>query len=148
MHNAECRGAPSVSSGALPKTRIAARCPSGVEQPVNDAIDEVAFLHRVGGSWSLLREVAAIFVEDSPGMLEGICDAVTGHDAKALFASAHKLKGSVVNFSARGAAQAALKLERMGVVGELAGAEVAYAELNAEVTRVREALSKLVARGP
>jgi len=112
---------------------------------MSESIDEAEILSRVGGDRELLREVVEIFIDDSPGMLQAIGDAVSRRDAKAIFSSAHKLKGSVVNFSPRGASLA-LGLERMGTAGELEGAESAFAELEIEIGHIRSALEKLIER--
>jgi hypothetical protein len=53
------------------------------------------------------------------------------------------LKGAVGNFGAKGAFDAALRLEMMGRGGDLTNVEEAYAELEKEVTHLKDALAAL-----
>ena len=77
-------------------------------------LDRRLALSRVGGDAELLREIAHVFLEDYPRSLIAIRAAIAAADAKQLEISAHSLKGSVANFGAREAVEAALRLERMG----------------------------------
>ena len=67
----------------------------------------------------LLREIAILFVEDCPRALAEIRDAVARGDAAKLENAAHALKGSVANFGAHSAVEAAFRLEQMGRAGQL-----------------------------
>jgi len=76
--------------------------------------DRTLALSRVGGDVELLKEIATIFLEDYPRSLTELHEAIERGDAKALERSAHGLKGSVANFGARAAVDAALELEQLG----------------------------------
>jgi HPt (histidine-containing phosphotransfer) domain-containing protein len=76
-----------------------------------------------------LRELAKIFLEDCPIRLSAIQAGVERRDAAALREAAHALRGSVANFGAAQAVEAALKLELMGKAGDLTGAPAAFADL-------------------
>ena len=89
-----------------------------------EAFDRSLALSRVGGDAELLKEIACIFLEDYPRTLLQLHEAVEHGDAKALERSAHGLKGSVANFGARAAVDAALQLEQLGRTQQLA--EVAH----------------------
>ena len=114
------------------------------EQLPDEVIDKVAALDCIDGDEELLREMVEIFLDDCPKLLNDIRQAVTGRDSESLHRSAHTLKGSVGNFSASAAYEAALKLEMMGRSGNVAHAEEAYSVLEGEIGRLREALSALV----
>jgi len=74
---------------------------------------EVA-LSRVGGDAELLKEIASLFLEEYPKVLMDLRDALTREDGRLLERTAHGLKGSVSNFGARAAVEAAIRLENMG----------------------------------
>ena len=97
-------------------------------------------LDRLGGDEELLQEVARLFLDEYPSMLSAIEKAVLANDPIQVERSAHSLKGSVSNFGADGAYEAALQLERMGRVGNLAGAREAYVTLAEIMTRLRPRL--------
>jgi two-component system sensor histidine kinase/response regulator len=93
-----------------------------------------ALLELFDGDRELLRELARIFLDDCPARLSAIQAAVERSDAAALFEAAHGLRGSVANFGAAPAVEAALKLELMGKAGDLTGAPSAFADLQQEMT--------------
>jgi two-component system sensor histidine kinase/response regulator len=88
-------------------------------QVPESALDRQLSLSRVGGDMELLREIAVLFVEDCPRALAEIRDAVERGNSAKLENAAHALKGSVANFGARAAVEAALRLEQMGRAGRL-----------------------------
>jgi HPt (histidine-containing phosphotransfer) domain-containing protein len=55
---------------------------------------------------------------------------VEGRDAVVLLEAAHALRGSVANFGATRAVEAALKLELMAKAGDLTGAPAALVDLH------------------
>ncbi|MBI3681394.1 MAG: Hpt domain-containing protein [Acidobacteria bacterium] len=92
-------------------------------------LDRSIALSRVGGDAELLQEMAQLFLEEFPTQLEAVRAAVHARDSKALERSAHSLKGSVGNFGAAAAHQAALTLEMLGRKGDLSEADIAYLRL-------------------
>src|SRR4051794_800602 len=82
-----------------------------VSRPV---LDRQLALSRVGGDEELLREIAAIFLEEYPKGLAEIRGAIASAGGKQLESAAHAMKGSVSNFGARPAVEAAAQLEQMG----------------------------------
>src|SRR5215470_14137761 len=89
-------------------------------------------LDRVEGDLELLQEMADLFLEEYPHMLEEIGRAITGGDALALQHAAHTLKGSVSNFAADRATETSFVLEKMGRQHDLANAATAFATLTQE----------------
>jgi PAS domain S-box-containing protein len=111
-------------------------------------LDEALLLERVGGDRRALAKLAALFLADSPKLLERIRRAVLRRDARELQASAHALKGAVSNFAAPAATEAALRLQKMGEAGDLGEAGPACARLEEELQRVRAALRGLLSKKP
>src|SRR5829696_8848101 len=83
-------------------------------RPNASIIDLDAVLERVGGDGELLREIIGIFLQEYPTLVANIGSSAENRDGRALERSAHTLKGSVSNFSARWATQAAGDLELIG----------------------------------
>jgi two-component system sensor histidine kinase/response regulator len=106
-------------------------------------LNREAILERVGGDVDFLQEIADLFAEDCPKLLTEIRSAITTGDPRALEHAAHTLKGSVSNFGAEPARQAAFRLEMIGRNGDLNEAPEAWATLEYEVQRFTEALATL-----
>jgi len=106
-------------------------------------LDRDALMDRVGGDVEFLQEIATLFMEDCPKLLGEIRTAVQVADARGLENAAHTLKGSVANFGAEAAREAARRLESMGRAGDLKPASQAYAELEEEIQRFTTALTAL-----
>ncbi|MCS6925630.1 MAG: Hpt domain-containing protein [Candidatus Binatia bacterium] len=117
------------------------------ERATQDAsvLDLEEALARVDGDHQLLAELAALFLDSCPTMQAAIQEALARRDAKAVQHAAHTLKGSVGNFGAQAAFDAALALEQMGRQGDLSGADAAFAHLEAEIARLQPVLSQLAA---
>jgi len=106
--------------------------------------DTVTVLKRVDGDRELLKEVAGIFIEDTPKLLSEIRTAISWTDNKALERAAHTLKSSVGNFGAKAAVDAAFQLEQMGRRGDFAHAEEVAGTLEQQITQVFSALDALI----
>jgi HPt (histidine-containing phosphotransfer) domain-containing protein len=79
---------------------------------------EVAMI-RVGGDTELLKELAQLFLEEYPRLLAELRAAHESGDADLVERTAHGLKGSIANFGAQQAVEAALRIEQLGRRGEL-----------------------------
>jgi HPt (histidine-containing phosphotransfer) domain-containing protein len=106
-------------------------------------VDRAAALDLVGGDEELLREIIGIFFEEYPKLIEGISEAVQNQDSRALERFAHNLKGSVSNFGAQSATQAALDLEMMGRKGDIQRAPSVVKVLEGELVSLCSALNDL-----
>jgi PAS domain S-box-containing protein len=113
---------------------------SGINQEI---LDEPALLARFDGEPDLLRDVVTIFLDDCPKLMDGIRGAIERSDAQGLERAAHKLKGTVANFSARASYDVALRLEWMGRGGHLEQAREALGELDSALEELRPVLLKL-----
>jgi PAS domain S-box-containing protein len=112
-----------------------------VRQELN--FDPKAALGRVDGDRELLKEIAGLFFEDTPRLLTEVRNAIQRGDGRALERSAHALKGSVSNFGARTASDAAYSLEQMGRKGDFAKAPETFARLERQVDLLLPALEAL-----
>jgi two-component system sensor histidine kinase/response regulator len=84
------------------------------------ALDRTLALSRVGGDAELLREIAGLFLEEYPKVLDELRSAIARGDARGVERTAHGLKGSVSNFGAPAAVEAARMLESLGRAQRLA----------------------------
>ena len=109
-------------------------------------LDKAALLDRVGGDMELLGELATLFSDDCPRLLDEIREAVRLADPETLARTAHTLKGSVGNFAAEDAFQAALRLEKIGRGGEMPLAQEALEGLEKEIQGVLDELSEFLAK--
>ena len=100
-------------------------------------------LARVGGDKQLLQEIAVLFIEECPRAFAEIQEAVATGDAAKLENAAHALKGSVANFGARNAVEAAFCLEQMGRTKQMSEAEGMLGKLESALSAVCTGLATL-----
>jgi CheY-like chemotaxis protein len=112
--------------------------------PVVVGPDWAAALDYLGGDRRLLRTLIQAFLAECPRWLADIRQAIAHGNAADLKRAAHNIKGSTGHFGARGAFEAAQKLEMVGRSGILAGAEEARARLEAELENLQPALTAFV----
>ncbi|HXV74005.1 MAG TPA: Hpt domain-containing protein, partial [Sphingomonadales bacterium] len=98
------------------------------------------------GDRKLLGELIELFLADCPALVRRIQEAINGQGAAELRQAAHALKGSVANFAAKGAFEAALELENMGRKGQTEGSAEACQRLEAELESLSAALKRLMKR--
>ena len=106
-------------------------------------LDRALALSRVGGDEDLLREIAGLFLDDYPNLVARIQEALAARDAFALERASHSLKGSVANFGAEPAYQAAMELEKIGRSGDLRRAAEAFLELRRNLASLDPELTAL-----
>ena len=82
-------------------------------EPEARVFDQAAALNRVEGDEELLRELAGLFLEEAPGLLAQMRQALTTGDADGLERAAHSLKGSASNIDAHATFEAARDLESL-----------------------------------
>ena len=116
-------------------------CSEYLPSPINREM----ILDRVGGDEELLREITSIFLEEYPALIGEIQAAVVSGDLKRLERAAHSLKGSVANFGAQTATDAAYRLETIGRKGQVDQASDALADLILEFQRLQPVLEELAA---
>ena len=107
-------------------------------------VDAARLRLQVGGSVELLREVLQVYCEEEPSMVQALHDALgEGGDGSALHRAAHKLKGALLNLSAGPSSQLVLRLETLGLEGNLGEAKTLLPALEAELGVLRQALAAL-----
>ena len=112
-------------------------------QEASDLIDRTAILARLDGNTELLAEMAELFLQECPKLLQQVREAVAQSDAKALGLAAHSLKGAVSNFTSQGAFETAQRLEMMGRTGDLSQIEEVQAVLERDVASLDAALDEM-----
>lgn len=117
------------------------------ERSQSNVLDAVALLERVAHDIDLLRDLVELFGEQYPELLQSIGEAIQQGSFLELQKQSHKLKGSLLQFSARRAAEMAEELEEMGKARKLEGAKEAVAKLQVEVTLVARTLQMIVDGG-
>lgn len=108
-----------------------------------NVVDEMQLLSRVGNNSKHLVTLLDIFLNLYPEQLGEIKSAIDAADSEKLYHSSHKFKGSVKNFSADAAAEAAEALEFIGRSGSTLGAEAEYVMLVKETEILVVALRAL-----
>lgn len=103
-----------------------------------------AAMNRAAGDMDLLKEIAAMFLSGCSQSLADLGQALADGDAEKSISAAHSLKGSVGNFAAERAFQAARKVEHSARNGDLAGAQEAFATLSLEIGLLKSALEQIV----
>ena len=111
--------------------------------PSEPALDRSVALARVGGDEELLREIAALFLENYQVWMQELHAAAGRGDAKALADAAHGLKGSVANFGATAAVNAALRVETLGRARDLTNVAQSLAALEAALAALCPELASL-----
>jgi HPt (histidine-containing phosphotransfer) domain-containing protein len=110
----------------------------------SERFDPESLWNRVDGDMDLLRELVELFAEETPRMLSQIEDAIKHGSAAEIEKGSHKIKGSVLQFSARAAAAIALELEENARLGCVEGSEVLLERLKQEVEVLQATLQTMV----
>ncbi len=108
----------------------------------NDCIDWQAAWANLEGDRNLLSELALLFLDNLPQQMEAIhraVDKAQNHDLERL---AHRLKGSVGNFAAKPAFEAAFRLEKIARQGDSKQVPQAMDALEYEIRRLQGALEE------
>jgi PAS domain S-box-containing protein len=111
-------------------------------QSCDPVFDLGAVLDSLDGDSELLREVAGIFLAQTPKHMEKIRRAISDQDAKLLQRAAHALKGSAANLLAQGVVDAAFRLEGIGRAGSVDGSKEALVSLEVELGKLKLALGE------
>jgi HPt (histidine-containing phosphotransfer) domain-containing protein len=109
----------------------------------SERFDSESLWNRVDGDVALLRELIEVFAEEGPRMLARVDEALLHGSPRELEKASHKIKGSVLQFSAGAAAAMALKLEEKGKRGIVAGTEPLVQQLKQEIELLQKSLSAM-----
>ena len=114
---------------------------------VSDGSDQESFdisraIEVVGGDMELLKEIAALFLDDCPQKVDRIREGIYRSDVSMVEETAHSLKGAAGNIGAKEIEEKSFKLEMIGKEKRLPDAESALAELEKRIEVFREALKR------
>ncbi len=98
-----------------------------------------------GDNDEFLREIVAIYLEDTPQRLAELDQSLAAGDVSKFTRAAHSIKGSSANLGASTVRAAAEKLEHQSGKQGLADVAGLMAEVKAEFARAHAELSKLLA---
>jgi PAS domain S-box-containing protein len=118
------------------------RPPGAAETGAREAFDAARALARVEGDRALFAEIAALFRTSAPERLRAVAEALARGDGEAAERAAHTLKGSIGNFEALAAQEAARRVEALAREGQIERAREAAAVLEREVGRLLAALDR------
>lgn len=96
------------------------------------------------GNDEFLREIAAIFLEDTPRRIEELEQSLLAGDVSRFTRAAHSIKGSAANLGAMALRAAAEKLEHLSRSQGLAQVGGLVAEVKTEFDRAQAELSAIV----
>lgn len=129
-----------INAGALlQETRL--------NQLKSEHFDADALWNRIHGDVTLLRELVELFTLEVPEMLAKTEKAIKQGSPSDLEKASHKVKGSMLQFSAYASAAIALQLEENGRTGSMAGAEELFQKLRQEISELQQALHAMVRNG-
>jgi CheY-like chemotaxis protein/HPt (histidine-containing phosphotransfer) domain-containing protein len=141
---------PAEAQAAAPAARAAGEAEATEPQGTGHGQDELAAafdlgtaLATAGGSMETLRDVAAVFQEQVPLLLEELRAGLGSGDPAAVRRAAHTIKGAAAIFGADVVAGAAADIEQRARGGELEGATELMLELERATDRLRRALQRL-----
>jgi HPt (histidine-containing phosphotransfer) domain-containing protein len=95
---------------------------------------------RLGGEKGIFREMVGFFFSDGMKLLAEIKAAASAGDAMVIEKKAHRLKGTVLYLGAEAAQEAVARVEVLARSGDLTDAASAIASMEAEITRLAEAV--------
>lgn len=108
-----------------------------------DVLDTAECLARVGGNSKLIRELAELFLQACPRLLEELNQAVVDRDRGRLQSIAHTVKSSAGNLSGKATLRAAQDLEREASCGDFETIYKACSTLAREIECLRPILADL-----
>ncbi len=114
---------------------------------IEEYINLAELNERLGNDMELFSELADLFIEDSSRLLSLIKESIDSLDPETTRKYAHTIKGSIANFSAPRAYDAALLLENLGRNNDLTKADNAYGVLCDEVKKLKEVMGLIISRG-
>jgi PAS domain S-box-containing protein len=109
--------------------------------------DMAAVLERMDGDMDLLKMLTGLFLSECPERMNEIRKAIEERDASRLMRAAHAFKGSVSNFGAVAAVEAAQRLETAASVHDWEQAEEDWTALEKAVGGLEPVLSQLKPAG-
>jgi PAS domain S-box-containing protein len=111
--------------------------PAALSTSAAASFDREDLLERVMGNRDLASRVVRGFVQEMPGQIAALAEAVTHGDAKQVRLLAHSIKGAAASVGGLEVREAAWKLEQKGASGDLAAAVADLPDLSTTFERAR-----------
>jgi two-component system sensor histidine kinase/response regulator len=127
---------------AVPPPEVAVSSPTTAV-----AFDPAEFDESLMGNEVLERRVLGRFVDDMPGQLSLLAQAVSDGDAPRVRLVAHSIKGAAASVSGPEMREASWKLEQQGRDGDLASSADALRELSASFERAKPIMESFCRKG-
>jgi signal transduction histidine kinase/CheY-like chemotaxis protein len=124
--------------GALDEVLWATR---GTPEPL---VDRAAVIAGFGGDREILRDVAAVFLDDVPRLIQKLESALGDGDARAVQVAAHTLRGATGHFTSGPALALAQRLELLGRTGNLTEARPLFRSLKDAVEQLWPEIVRLL----
>jgi signal transduction histidine kinase/DNA-binding response OmpR family regulator len=115
--------------------------PTDTSPPEEVIFDKSGLLERLSGDNELLDEVIAVFIDDIPGQLEELEQALDDRDAELVRLKAHRIKGASANIGAQAVRETALEIEHASRDGQLDGTDAMFIKLEQELERLGSVLA-------
>ena len=109
------------------------------------AYDHIQCLAQLEGDEEMFRKLATLFVETTPGLIDRLRNAMQSADAELVARTAHKLKGSALQFNAKLACNLTLQMEEAASRGDLEVARAVLPGLRNEFIRLSGELQAAIA---
>ena len=129
---------------ALVPTGSTVEKPFPLASPTTPGPDWNAALKSVAGDVDLLRELVAIYVDESPKWLADLHQGIDQQDAALLHSTAHSIKSSLGQLGASSAHDIAQRLEIQGSNNQLAESAASLRDLEQELNQIQPALVRFV----
>jgi len=113
-------------------------------QSTESSIDMSKALERIEDDMELFREVAQLFIEECPNLLQELKQALQSQDMLSLQHTAHTMKGMVANFCAEKAVEASRSLEMAAKAGDIAGSDTAFTILEQALKQMNIELNRIL----
>jgi len=113
------------------------------KETTDTVVDWEEIHERIGEDKDLLHELITVFLSECPRLWQNLREALEQGDARKLSRAAHTLKGSVGNFGAHAAHEAAERVEQLSAAGDLPRAAEFVARLQTELDRLQSMLQQL-----
>jgi len=109
---------------------------------LSDVVDFELLSERLEGDTELMREMAALYIEEYPKQFEDLQNAVHSSDLPRIQCAAHKIKGTARSFAAAPAAESARELEETLEIGDGRAISEMVERLSHELRRLQFALEE------
>jgi two-component system sensor histidine kinase/response regulator len=109
------------------------------------AYDHAQCLAQLEGDEEMFRKLATLFVETTPGLIDRLRTAMQSSDAELVARTAHKHKGSALQFNAKLACTLTMQIEEAAGRGDLDVARVVLPGLRNEFVRLNGELQAAIA---